>query len=591
MLEKKGKALKKILRYIPTKDFIGEMINGMMMIYNIRENNKEKYIGDFIGEINIGSRKKVYKYLLGLIMSAEYKETKNANKLFNKNKDKIKKYVEEIVLYYLKEHSYKVLEKKSSAEEIAFNAFLSYFDFDILRFREQTLEYIENFYRPFDDDIKILTGLQLNDYIKLEKFIENSFNPIKKKRRYIQLEKQFSFCESLEEKKAFFKEKENEIKKSINFYIITLEELEEEFGKEKSEKILKYFSMERKEREFLFFTQNNPYLKTPLCKVGEEEYMAGLPEYFSEAIYSFLEEKLLNQEAKKASKFKQRKDLIVEEYFAKTLQELFQDKAKIYTNIFEEKGTREHDVLIEIEDYIFVCEIKASKIKEGNKNINPEETYQKIKDHFNSASGIGKGYIQANKLRKILLDKSYITLYNSKNKKLEFNNTNTKKIIPIILTLGQFGMIGINVSPLLEKEISDPYPWVCNLHDLENIIVINKEKKIGINKILKYIEFRSKEHEKICSGDELDIYESFIELDEFPETDDDKYFFMPSQSGELIDKIYFQKKGLPIIENKEERILFSRYLPSKSIKIKRNDPCPCGSGRKYKKCCYLNNIN
>ena len=25
--------------------------------------------------------------------------------------------------------------------------------------------------------------------------------------------------------------------------------------------------------------------------------------------------------------------------------------------------------------------------------------------------------------------------------------------------------------------------------------------------------------------------------------------------------------------------------PAKSIKIKRNAPCPCGSGRKHKKCC------
>lgn len=24
----------------------------------------------------------------------------------------------------------------------------------------------------------------------------------------------------------------------------------------------------------------------------------------------------------------------------------------------------------------------------------------------------------------------------------------------------------------------------------------------------------------------------------------------------------------------------------KSVKVGRNDPCPCGSGKKYKKCCY-----
>ena len=31
--------------------------------------------------------------------------------------------------------------------------------------------------------------------------------------------------------------------------------------------------------------------------------------------------------------------------------------------------------------------------------------------------------------------------------------------------------------------------------------------------------------------------------------------------------------------------LLNPSLPAASIKIGRNDPCPCGSGKKYKKCC------
>jgi len=26
-------------------------------------------------------------------------------------------------------------------------------------------------------------------------------------------------------------------------------------------------------------------------------------------------------------------------------------------------------------------------------------------------------------------------------------------------------------------------------------------------------------------------------------------------------------------------------IPAKSLKVGRNQPCPCGSGKKYKKCC------
>lgn len=31
-------------------------------------------------------------------------------------------------------------------------------------------------------------------------------------------------------------------------------------------------------------------------------------------------------------------------------------------------------------------------------------------------------------------------------------------------------------------------------------------------------------------------------------------------------------------------------LPAQSEKIERNAPCPCGSGKKYKKCCGLNTL-
>jgi uncharacterized protein YecA (UPF0149 family) len=38
--------------------------------------------------------------------------------------------------------------------------------------------------------------------------------------------------------------------------------------------------------------------------------------------------------------------------------------------------------------------------------------------------------------------------------------------------------------------------------------------------------------------------------------------------------------------SKPESELIGKPAPlSSSIKVGRNDPCPCGSGKKYKKCC------
>jgi uncharacterized protein len=38
----------------------------------------------------------------------------------------------------------------------------------------------------------------------------------------------------------------------------------------------------------------------------------------------------------------------------------------------------------------------------------------------------------------------------------------------------------------------------------------------------------------------------------------------------------------------EWRLEHDRHRPAHSGKVGRNDPCPCGSGKKYKKCCGLN---
>lgn len=35
----------------------------------------------------------------------------------------------------------------------------------------------------------------------------------------------------------------------------------------------------------------------------------------------------------------------------------------------------------------------------------------------------------------------------------------------------------------------------------------------------------------------------------------------------------------------EDSIINPKGKPAQVVKISRNDPCPCGSGKKYKKCC------
>jgi uncharacterized protein YchJ len=38
-------------------------------------------------------------------------------------------------------------------------------------------------------------------------------------------------------------------------------------------------------------------------------------------------------------------------------------------------------------------------------------------------------------------------------------------------------------------------------------------------------------------------------------------------------------------EDESEEVSAAPSTPAKSAKTGRNDPCPCGSGKKFKKCC------
>ena len=58
--------------------------------------------------------------------------------------------------------------------------------------------------------------------------------------------------------------------------------------------------------------------------------------------------------------------------------------------------------------------------------------------------------------------------------------------------------------------------------------------------------------------------------------------------SELVTLLQAQQ-GMDFISDPDDRDSFSRDAPTTirntEPKVGRNDPCPCGSGKKYKKCC------
>lgn len=147
-----------------------------------------------------------------------------------------------------------------------------------------------------------------------------------------------------------------------------------------------------------------------------------------------------------------------------------------------------------------------------------------------------------------------------------------------MLTLNQFGDIAVNTSDLLNKEDDQPFPWVCNWHDLDNIYEVLTYLKKGPNDFLNYIVWRIENHSRVKASDELDVFEAYF-MDNSISRDKKAILYFAPNGSNIVDKVYFEKHGIPY----DLPINIGNTLQRK--KIGRNDPCPCGSGKKYKKCC------
>lgn len=590
----KIKQIKQKLQNFKTREILGMISLHFIAFGNDGEDMSEEV--NIFNKTDLISPQKQYIYLAGLLMSTEDLNDEKIEVDFECFK-KLEEDIQEITFEYSKNffdlnNQFENLDKdKMEKNLVSMQAFTSYFDTGILRYEEQTEELIQTLYSPFNKELEDLTGLVVEDFILFYKFISEEFlkslNAPTDKFSDIQdfllsLDTDDHKIESEYEKMLSFTEGEicRDLTSNIkNINTVSVRNIKTYFGEVKGQILLDVFSLKRKERKFLYYNGDNPFSKKPLCLVdkGQRVFIVH-PQFLLNAIYEFITETLENSENSFIDKYTKLKAEIVENLFLDRLKDIFGDKAKYHVSVCEEKGTKEHDILIEYEEYIIVAEVKASKVREPF--FNPDKSFIRIKDHFNSDRGIGGAYNQAIKLKMFIEGNDSIVLYENKTESFKIDNISTKTILPFILTLNQFGSISVNTSPLLNREKSQPYPWVCNLHDLENIIEINRYLKKRPVEFIKYIIWRIENHERIISSDELDVIEGYYLYGDVSKTSNENIFFWPIGPS-LIDKIYFEKHGIPYnLPSLDKKI----HKKSKK-KIGRNELCPCGSGKKYKKCC------
>lgn len=511
-MEEDIELLKLNLSKINTIDIVN-YIN--LQFINICEVGRDAY-----SEINIQSKTnfdsplKQCLYLAGLLMSTTDNSKKN-NVIF-KISD-IENAIQKITIKYM----INFINGTKEDSLISMETFSSYFNMGILCTEEQTLYLINTLYKDFEDEIINKTSLSIDDYINFYKFIRDRFN----EQWEIAVNEQIGMREC------------SCIKKQV---------LIDKFGEEKTNLFLEKFSMKREKRNFMYYNQDNPANRCPLFWINEQTLAVMEPfNFLLNSIFSFLTGILENINSRILTKFNERKGVFTEERALYFFEQIFKDNAKYHVNVCEKKGTNEHDILIEYKDYILVIEVKATKFREPL--FNPEKAYKRIKDDFFSVRGIGGAYEQALKLKKIIEDNTEITLYEDMNKPFVIKETSFKKILPIVITLNQFGVLAIKSSDILDLNMSDIeiYPWVCDIYTLELIIKVINSLGKNMDDFIEYISWRMAYNKNIRAIDEMDIVDMFFTCKEqLMQLIQNKIEVNISSSANIIDTIFMEEDGV-----------------------------------------------
>jgi len=378
-VEIKIKKLKERLQHIGTRDLLGIIGIHFLTFANDAKGITEQT--NIFNKTKLMSPQKQYTYLAGLLMSTDDKSEGlitqgEESKLYEELEDA----VQEITFDYIKR--FLDIDPKSSQEDIKKNlvsmeAFTSYFDMGILRYSEQTIDLIRTLYRGFDIELKSITGLTTDDFIAFYELIYDTFEQSMSQSTYA-VENLKKFLDSFnpyavdveKEYERFLSFTQGDARNTLqnameNLNTIKATDVIKKFGEEKGQKLLDIFCLYRKEENFLYYNGKNPFAEKPLCWLDKGEILFIVhPQFLLNAIYNYITDILEKPNNSFAEKYKKAKAHIVENQFLELLKKIFGEQAKYHTSVCEECGTKEHDIVVEFNNYILLIEAKASKVRE-----------------------------------------------------------------------------------------------------------------------------------------------------------------------------------------------------------------------------------
>lgn len=598
--------LKEILRHARTEDIVGQCILNNLAATNQKEPKH-----------HLSSPAKQQAFLLNLLLATPIPYVRRPlgdgdwERVYRLLQDAFTAYME---LYWPKpEEMGSVSPQWHRVRHVAMSAFMHYFNTGLLATVDQIRDRIERYIVPFDAVLQEKWGisssaaLEVADSIQ-ERLADNSIAlaDVTQELKDVQARAEAlaedrgqppSAAPRIAVEELDIEHLAERFQRETNMMsAVAPSALVNEFGEAGEAYINHFFTRRGRLPEITYPTEEYAWEAKAGIHCGQDRVLLPSVNGLYTSLLTAAERALDVSEEVREAWFRHR-DTALEEEVAEIFHRLL-GRAQHFTNVFETADQQfEHDLVVVDRGVVFIVEIKASPPVEPFRD--PDKAFQRLRHAFRSDSGIQYGFEQAARIRRRLDSGEEVVLYDSSGEEaVTLEPSELQHRICVCVTRDDFGVLATNLELLLEKEDSEPFPWVLNVLELDSLESAWTYLDWGEEELLRYLKWRLHCHGKVVGTDELEYVGYHIRhgsLQSAVQAEADLMQLNPGYS-DFFDELYYHQHldGPPperdvvdpvVMDLKrslgtEEPVFVSRHKEPR-----RNDECPCGSGRKFKRCC------
>lgn len=384
---------------------------------------------------------------------------------------------------------------------VAMSAFLHYFNTGLLASSQQIRDRIERYIVPFDDLLAQAWGVTASDAVDISAWIEEGMQSVLDESTSLlgQLRRQGpdSSTGDVQRLAERFGSLQDEVAS-----VVRPSRLRDEFGGRGDAYARQFFVSRGRLPRVAYPTEQLPWETHVGVYSGQDRVLIPLANALYSAVLAAAERFL--SESPERERFFRHRDQALELEVAELFGEFFPEATR-HAGVYETADRHyEHDLIVIQGDTVLVVEAKASAPVEPFRD--PDRAFRRLSHAFHADSGIQHGYDQAKRIRAALQESGRVELFDANGEPVAvIQQPDFAQLFEIVVTRDNFGFLATNLSLLLRKQPTDPYPWVINVLDLAALVEAWRFQQWSLTDLKSYLAWRLRCHGKVLGSDELEF--------------------------------------------------------------------------------------